>query len=77
MKAMNIQSILNLGIPASPDAAVDPSIAAGLDFALLLDPALMEGAPPGAPPPAPPGTTVLGSEEANRSLVGCLKAFLA
>ncbi|MBX7135456.1 MAG: flagellar hook-length control protein FliK [Fimbriimonadaceae bacterium] len=65
MKAMNIQSILNLGIPASPDAAVDPSIATGPDFALLLDPALMEGAPPGAPPPAPPGTTVLGSEEAN------------
>lgn len=63
---MNIQSILNLGIPASPDAAVDPTIAAeGFEFALLLDPALMEGAPPGAPPPAPPGTTVLGSEEAN------------
>ena len=63
---MNIQSILNLGIPASPDAAVDPTIAAeGFEFALLLDPVLMEGAPPGAPPPAPPGTTVLGSEEAN------------
>lgn len=62
---MNIQSILNLGIPVSPNAAVDPSIATGSDFALLLDPVLMEGAPPGAPPPAPPGTMVLGSEEAN------------